>query len=324
MNRLGSKAIPVFLGAVVTVGLMGASAQAQSPIGTAYSQFGGSSSGLGEPVGSETCGLRDGGCSRDFQYGSMVWLPDTGGIAVRGAVRTAWREEGAESGPLGYPIQAQECREGTCTQEFERGSIIRARTGAVSVLRSIDYPAEAAVVVNKQRPLSPLSYAPDDLVSVDGQQLRETAASAFLMLRDAAASDGVAMTVLSGYRSYESQAGLYSGYTYQYGQSAADTISARPGHSEHQTGLAVDIGDPAGMCALHACFRETAAGDWAAENAHRFGFIIRYPKDASAATGYAYEPWHLRYVGVELAQSMHDHGSATLEEYLGLPPAGDY
>ncbi|MFB9797984.1 D-alanyl-D-alanine carboxypeptidase family protein [Arthrobacter citreus] len=281
---------------------------------------------LGAPTGPRTCGLRDGGCSRDYQYGSVLWSPAVGAAAipVRGAVRTAWRAEGAESGSLGYPVQAQVCQEGNCTQRFERGTIIRAKTGGASVQRSIDDSADTVVVVNKQRPLSPVSYAPDDLVNVDGQQLRETAASAFLQLRDAAASDAVGLTALSGYRSYESQARLYDGYTTQYGQAVADTVSARPGHSEHQTGLAVDIAAPDGACSLQACFGDTAAGDWAAENAHRFGFIIRYPDGASASTGYAFEPWHLRYVGPDVAQSMHDHSSATLEDYLGLPPAADY
>ena len=279
---------------------------------------------LGTPTGPRVCGLRDGGCSRDYQYGSVLWTPAAGVVAVRGAVRTSWWEEGAESGSLGYPVHAQECREGTCWQRFERGTISRTQTGDVSAQKSIDDPADIAVVVNKQRPLSPLSYAPDDLVSVDGQQLREAAASAFVQLQDAAASDAVALTAISGYRSYESQAQLYAGYTNHYGQAAADTISARPGHSEHQTGLAVDIAGADGVCSFQACFGDTAAGEWAAENAHRFGFILRYPEGASASSGYAFEPWHLRYVGTTVAQSMQKHSSLTLEEYLGLPPAGDY
>ncbi|MBP3034795.1 D-alanyl-D-alanine carboxypeptidase family protein [Arthrobacter sp. zg-ZUI100] len=254
----------------------------------------------------------------------MVWSPETGSQPVRGAIRTAWAAEGAESGGLGYPVAAQTCTDGNCTQTFERGAITRARTGETTVQRTIDNAADAAVVVNKQRPLNPVTYVPENLVNVEGQQLRSDAASALQQLKDAAAADGVAMRVMSGYRSYEKQAGLYNNYVAQYGQEVADTISARPGHSEHQTGLAVDIASPDGTCSLQACFKDTAAGQWAAANAHRFGFIIRYPEGASETTGYSYEPWHLRYVGTDIAGSIHSQGIATLEEYLGLPPASDY
>ncbi|WP_237686068.1 D-alanyl-D-alanine carboxypeptidase family protein [Arthrobacter jiangjiafuii] len=279
---------------------------------------------LGAPTGPENCGLRDGGCSREYRYGVMVWSPETGSQPVRGAIRTAWAAEGAESGGLGYPVAAQTCTDGNCTQTFERGAITRARTGETTVQRTIDNAADAAVVVNKQRPLNPVTYVPENLVNVEGQQLRSDAASALQQLKDAAAADGVAMRVMSGYRSYEKQAGLYNNYVAQYGQEVADTISARPGHSEHQTGLAVDIASPDGTCSLQACFKDTAAGQWAAANAHRFGFIIRYPEGASETTGYSYEPWHLRYVGTDIAGSIHSQGIATLEEYLGLPPASDY
>ncbi|WAP52757.1 D-alanyl-D-alanine carboxypeptidase family protein [Arthrobacter sp. ATA002] len=279
---------------------------------------------LGAPVGSRTCGLRDGGCSRDHRYGSMVYSPRTGAEPVRGAIRSAWRDHGAEAGALGYPLDAQACREGTCTQQFERGTVTRSKAGEVTVRLDIDDPAGTAVVVNKQRPLDPVAYVPEDLVSVDGLQLRRAAAASFEMLREAAAGDGAALAAVSGYRSHESQAQLYAGYTGRYGQAAADTISARPGHSEHQTGLAVDIAAPDGACTLQGCFADTAAGTWAAENAYRFGFIIRYPDGASGTTGYAYEPWHLRFVGTDLARSMQKHQSATLEEHLGLPPAADY
>ena len=279
---------------------------------------------LGTPVGPRTCGLRDGGCTRDYRYGSMVWSQRTGAEPVSGAIRSAWREHGAESGALGYPVEARTCREGTCIQQFQRGTVTRSKSGDTTVRLDIDDPASTAVVVNKQRPLAPVSYVPGDLAGVDGQLLREAAASSFALLKEAAASEGVELAAVSGYRSYESQAQLYAGYSARYGQAAADTISARPGHSEHQTGLAVDIAAPDGTCSLQACFEDTAAGSWAAENAHRFGFIVRYPEDASSITGYAYEPWHLRFVGADLALSMHEHPSGTLEEHLGLPSAEHY
>ena len=102
---------------------------------------------------------------------------------------------------------------------------------------------------------------------------------------------------ISGYRSYSQQASLYDSYVRQYGQATADTIAARPGYSEHQTGLAMDIGNASGICALQACFATMPAGKRAADHAAEHGFIIRYPAGSEATTGYTYEPWHLRYVG---------------------------
>ena len=324
MNRRCSKAIPLFLGAVVSLGLMGASTQASTPIDSAYSHLGGSSSGLGKPVGNETCGLRDGGCYRNYQYGAIVWSPETGAQPSFGVLRSAWADEGFETGTLGYPVDVPDCGNGSCTQHYERGAISWSAATGTAVSRAVDDPATAAVVVNKQRPLNPADHVPASLEAVNGQLLRSDAASAFSTLMQSAASEGVAITAVSGYRSYDSQVSLYGSYTAQYGQETADTISARPGHSEHQTGLAVDIGDPEGTCSLQSCFEDTAAGAWAAENAHRFGFIVRYPDGSGAETGYAYEPWHLRYVGTRIAEGMRAHGVATLEEYVGLPSAADY
>ncbi|WP_461169089.1 M15 family metallopeptidase [Arthrobacter sp. Z1-15] len=255
---------------------------------TASSRF----TGMEALFGPVTCGLQTGGCFLDDNgSSSMVW-----------GLRSAWG--GGEPSP----------RESPAADERED----------LPVHRDLEGPDSTFVVVNKQRPLAPVSYIPGDLVGVDGQLLREAAASSFALLKEAAASEGVELAAVSGYRSYESQAQLYAGYSARYGQATADTISARPGHSEHQTGLAVDIAAPDGTCSLQACFEDTAAGSWAAENAHRFGFIVRYPEDASSITGYAYEPWHLRFVGADLALSMHEHPSGTLEEHLGLPSAEHY
>lgn len=322
MNRRGAKAVPVFLSAVVSLGLLGASTP--SPIDSAYSRLGGALGGLGKPAGGETCGLRDGGCYRNFQYGAIVWSPESGAQPSFGAIRSAWADEGFEKGALGYPTDSPDCGDGSCAQHFELGAISWSAAEGISVRRDIDDPASLAVVVNKQRPLNPVSYTPVDLAAVDGQQLRVEAAGALERLKAAAASDGVPVTAISGYRSGETQTMLYGNYSAQYGQDTADTISARPGYSEHQTGLAVDIAAPAGTCSLQACFEDTDAGSWAAANAHRFGFIIRYPDGASDVTGYAYEPWHLRYVGTDMARSMHGQPLGTLEEFLGLPAAENY
>jgi zinc D-Ala-D-Ala carboxypeptidase len=199
---------------------------------------------------------------------------------------------------------------------------------AAAVAAPADYDIDTAsslhVVVNKQRPLSPLDYRPGSLVRVTGVQLRSDTADAFKKFARAAKAQGVAISLVSGYRSYAQQDSLYASYVRQYGQQTADTLAARPGFSEHQTGLAVDIGNPNGSCALEACFAGTAAGRWAAEHADEFGFIIRYPEGSGGITGYTYEPWHLRYVGPQLEEEFAASGKATLEEFFGLPPAPDY
>lgn len=178
-------------------------------------------------------------------------------------------------------------------------------------------PSSPWVVVNKQHPLQPLSYAPSDLVGVgSGQLMRSEAASALSTLLQASAQAGQSMSALSGYRSYATQSAVYNNYVRTDGQASADTYSARPGHSEHQTGLAVDVGN--GTCNLYACFGNTAAGQWLAANAHLYGFIIRYPDGKTAITGYQYEPWHLRYVGVDLATEMQSKKISTLEEFFGI------
>ena len=112
---------------------------------------------------------------------------------------------------------------------------------------------------------------------------------------------GYELIARSGYRSYDTQVMLYDRYVKEDGVEAADTYSARPGHSEHQTGLTIDITSDSVHGGLTETFGETDEGKWVAENAHRFGFIIRYPENRVDETGYQYEPWHLRYVGTEAA-----------------------
>lgn len=201
--------------------------------------------------------------------------------------------------------------------------------------RSIDDPASIWVVVNKQRPLQPTSYAPDDLV-VPSMQLRSNitneerlvraaVARALEAMATAASGEGHTLTLESGYRSYNFQKNLYNRYVRQQGQATADTQSARPGHSEHQTGLVADIGGTIRpSCNVEPCFADTPEGIWMAKNAHIYGFIVRYPKSKTGTTGYIYEPWHIRYVGKDLAAEMQKQGMPTMEEFFGLPPAPDY
>lgn len=197
---------------------------------------------------------------------------------------------------------------------------------------SVNDPASAWVVVNKGRIL-PSGYKPSGLVAPniklngssgsDNMQLREDAASALGKLAAAAVTNSVKLVLVSGFRSYATQQSVYSGYVNSQGQAYADSTSARAGHSEHQTGLAADLGTSSGQCQLEECFANTAEGKWLKSNAYKYGFIIRYEKDKQDLTGYDYEPWHLRFVGEKLAAELKKAGQ-TLEQFFDLPAYADY
>jgi len=195
---------------------------------------------------------------------------------------------------------------------------------------SIDDPASIWVVVDKLRPLNPKDYVPADLIQTpvahaNPPTLRKEAADAMVAMFAAGKAEGAGgMQLQSAYRSYTTQVVVYNRYVSQAGQAGADAQSARPGFSEHQTGLAADISSVPASCVLAACFGETTQGKWLVANAYRFGFLLRYPADKVAVTGYMYEPWHFRYIGAALATEMHDEGVTTLEEFFGLPAAPDY
>ena len=180
--------------------------------------------------------------------------------------------------------------------------------------------------MNKTRPVAPPDWAPSDLVAVPGSELplRAEAATAAGDLLDAAAAAGHRLTTLSAYRSYDYQVRTYGHWVDELGRAEADRVSARPGYSEHQTGLAWDVGDAATpACDLEACFGDTAAGRWVAAHAAEYGFVIRYPAGAEDVTGFDHEPWHLRYVGSAEAARVEAAGGV-LETAWGLPPAPDY
>ena len=204
------------------------------------------------------------------------------------------------------------------------GMIAPSVTAVAAVGYDFDSAASLQVAVNKHRQLNPAAYVPGQLVRVQGERLRTQAADAYKQFARAAKAAGVNVMPISGYRSFSEQASLYDSYVRQYGQATADTLAARPGYSEHQTGLAMDIGNASGTCALQACFANTPAGRWAAEHGWEYGFVIRYPAGAQATTGYTYEPWHLRYVGRAIAEDMQRTGITTLEKYFGLEAAPDY
>ncbi|WP_241992727.1 M15 family metallopeptidase [Cryobacterium lactosi] len=196
--------------------------------------------------------------------------------------------------------------------------------------RSIDDPTSIWVVVDKLRPLNPTDYAPDDLVDVpipfaNAPQLRQEASDAVVALFAAfTAETGLALQSQSAYRGFDAQTRIYNNDVGNLGQAGADLSTARPGTSEHQTGLTIDISALPGECSLNACFADTPHGQWLAANAWRFGFLLRYPADKTPVTGYEFEPWHFRYIGIDLATEMHTTGVTTLEEFFGLPAAPSY
>ena len=195
---------------------------------------------------------------------------------------------------------------------------------------SIDDPNSIWVVVDKLRPLNPTDYSPDDLVDVpvpfaNSPQLRQEASDAVVSLFAAfTAETGLALQSQSAYRSFDSQTRVYNNDLVNLGQAGADLSTARPGTSGHQTGLTIDISAQPGQCSLNACFADTPHGQWLAANAWRFGYLLRYPADKIPVTGYEFEPWHFRYIGIDLATEMHSEGVTTLEEFFGLPAAPSY
>ena len=184
-------------------------------------------------------------------------------------------------------------------------------------------PESLRCLVNKMRPFAQKDWAPSDLVDFEGQQLRAEAAQAARTMMDAAKAEGVTLTVSSAYRSYAVQQQTYQHWVSVNGQKVADQLSARPGYSEHQTGLAIDFSSPEG-CRLEECYEDTRAGRWLAKNAQNYGFILRFPKGQQAVTGYLFEPWHYRYLGKDLTARYAASGANTLEEYLGTGAAPDY
>ncbi len=193
----------------------------------------------------------------------------------------------------------------------------------------LDQPTSIWVIVNKTFPLNPKSWVPTDLTYMSNipeggdQRMRAEAAKALASLYQAAKAAGAGFKVSTAYRSYDFQKALYDPRARDRGVSVADRTTARPGFSEHQTGLAVDI-YTTDSCHLTQCFGDQAAGKFVAAHAWEYGFVIRYPQDKEAITGYVWEPWHLRYVGIELSTAMHESGVVTLEEFFGLPPAANY
>ncbi len=177
---------------------------------------------------------------------------------------------------------------------------------------------DGILIVNKSYPL-PKGYVPKNTYNdATGKRycsdcIDKDAYSEYKQMKADATALGLNIWIQSGYRSYELQETLYNNYVNRDGKLAADTYSARPGYSEHQTGLAFDLNS------ISDDFQYTNEGKWVSENAWKYGFILRYPKSKESITGYKYESWHLRYVGKDLASKLYNNGDwITLEEHFNL------
>lgn len=172
----------------------------------------------------------------------------------------------------------------------------------VAIVENVGTYFDGVLVVNKSYPLSSL-YDPGGLT--------EETQNSFNIMQKECSELGLNIYISSGYRSYLYQSNLYNRYVERDGEVAANTYSAKPGHSEHQTGLAFDLNT------INDAFGYTDEGKWIKDNCHLYGFIVRYPEGKQEITGFKYEPWHLRYVGIELATHLYQN-NLTLEEYFKI------
>jgi len=179
------------------------------------------------------------------------------------------------------------------------------------------YYIDGHLIVNKSYPLTDSFVPINPNTSITSNRcitcIDKDAYQAWLSMQSDAAALGLNLIIASGYRSFQYQKGLYENYVKKDSKALADTYSARPGHSEHQTGLSFDLNP------VNDSFAATPQGKWINEHAYLYGFIVRYPKDKTDETGFKYEPWHLRYVGLELAKALFDNGNwLSMEDYFGL------
>jgi LAS superfamily LD-carboxypeptidase LdcB len=210
-------------------------------------------------------------------------------------------------------------------------SSVRLLAGRLEPCRSIDAASSVWVLVNKRNAVSPRTFAPSDLVVpsmpyANSQRLRREAADALARMAAKSYAEGAGRVGIdTAFRSYATQKALYDKYLASRGRTWTDTWYMRPGFSEHQTGLAVDL-LPIGRanCRINDCIDETPQGVWLATNAWRFGFVLRYEKGRTATTGIGFEPWHFRYVGGPLARAYRDGRWHTYEQFLGQPAAPTY
>ena len=193
--------------------------------------------------------------------------------------------------------------------EIKQPSNNTVKTGTTSKGYKIEningiYYINGILIANKTYSL-PSTYNPGGLTSEFMNN--------FNNMKTTASNEGINLWIKSGFRSYIYQNTIYNNYVARDGRANADTYSARPGHSEHQSGLAADINS------LEQSWINTKEGQWLNNNCHKYGFIIRYPQGKEPITGYIYEPWHIRYVGTDLSSKLYNNGNwITIEEYFGI------
>lgn len=245
-------------------------------------------------------------------------IPSGQTVTVRQGSSGVWREV-ADDGVtvVGVPVAKNATSRITVEgPSFTRTFTVDTRAEALreSVLR----------VVNKRIALTE-EDVPAKLVAVGGVMLEARLESPLKRMIAAAKKDDIDLEAVSGYRSFSYQKSVYGRYEKRDGRKAADTYSARPGHSEHQLGLTLDVRGADGEHELEAAFKNTPTGRWVAAHAHEFGFIVRYQEGQEKVTGYRPEPWHLRFVGADVARFLAARDDiATLEALFGLPDAPGY
>lgn len=186
-------------------------------------------------------------------------------------------------------------------------------TDSLTVLVNKIYYLDADYVPNNLV-VPDVKFSYSDPSEYEKSYMQQEAAIALEQLFDAAKSESIHLFAVSGYRSYSRQKTIYENNLRNKGEEYTNKYSAQPGHSEHQTGLVMDVSCDSVGYDLVTEFENTKEGQWLAENCHKYGFIIRYPKDKTSITGYEYEPWHIRYVGIELATELTEK-NITLDEY---------
>lgn len=239
---------------------------------------------------------------------NMIFAALIGGLVIivllaAGAVKSVGNDKQQQKADV---LENQSTQSGeTQTENTQNGtkgsSEVTAKGFSIQLIDGVTY-VDGVLIANKTYGL-PQAYAPGDLAD----EVKE----AFEAIKNAAAKEGLNLYISSGYRSYTRQQTLYNNYVSKDGKELADTYSARAGYSEHQSGLCFDLNT------IDDSFAYTPESKWLEKHAQEYGFIIRYPKGKEDKTGYQYEPWHLRYLGVELATKVYESGLC-LEEYYGI------
>jgi zinc D-Ala-D-Ala carboxypeptidase len=201
-------------------------------------------------------------------------------------------------------------------------------TATATATATVAFDSVLYVLVDKERAL-PGDFTPDGLATIPaewhadgfgGLQLRGVAIDALRPMVAAAATDGVALRIRSAYRSYAEQERTFAYWVSVLGEVQARRESAEPGHSEHQLGVTADFASPENGWELLESFAVTSAGEWLAEHSYEYGFALSYPRDGEEITGYIFEPWHYRYIGIPAATAWHESGLTLIEYLEGLQP----